>query len=75
MTGHDELISDADFARRMRRSTRTTQRWRDRNLGPAWIKHCGRIWYKVSTVDRWLDGKERHTASLRKRPGRGGARE
>ncbi|ANP46051.1 hypothetical protein [Candidatus Viadribacter manganicus] len=59
MTDDNDLISDREFAASIRRSTRTTSRWRKAGRGPKWIEHLGRIYYSRHARRDWLESIER----------------
>lgn len=59
MIDDNDLISDREFAASIRRSTRTTSRWREKGRGPKWVQYLGRIWYSRNAVRDWLNSNER----------------
>ena len=54
-----DLISEADYAELRGVCVRTIQRERALRSGPPYIKLGRRIFYKLSSIDQWLDDQER----------------
>lgn len=58
-----DLLHEPELAHRWRLSRRTLQRWRQKGVGPAWLKIGGGIAYRLEDI-------ESYEASVRK-PGDG----
>ena len=54
---NSELLDTAELADLLHASERTVIRWRMQRTGPAWIKAGGRVLYRRSDVDAWLDSR------------------
>ena len=48
--GLPERLTQEELARHWRVTTRTLERWRACNLGPAWMKLEGRILYRAEDI-------------------------
>jgi hypothetical protein len=46
----DAFLSEAELAKRWRRSVRTLQRWREKEISPAYLRLFGRVLYKHSDI-------------------------
>jgi hypothetical protein len=59
MEAADELMTTVEAAARMRASVPTLARWRCEGNGPTYIKRRGRILYRESDIDPFIDGLTR----------------
>ena len=67
-TADDVLFDTRDLAERLTSpsgngpSPRTLEGWRDRGIGPEFVKVGHRVFYRQSAAERWLDEQTRtHT--------------
>ena len=58
-----ELIPPAELSNRIGIAVQTLARWRSESRGPSYIKVGGRIVYKWSAVEAWLEANSQ-TAML-----------
>ena len=56
MTDNPNLTPD-QAAEYLRLSERTLIRWRNRRVGPAWVKVGRRVLYRRSDLDSWMDNQ------------------
>ncbi len=56
------LITEQDLAERWHKSTRTLQRYRADNSGPAWLRIGGNVLYRLSDVMDFEDRSRREGA-------------
>jgi len=66
----DNYLTEANLAAALREktgmgTTRTLRSWRDRGVGPAWIKQGKLILYPRDGVDSWLRSLVQQPARLR----------
>lgn len=57
MVNTDPLFDTAETAEYTHHSQRTVIRWRQRRIGPPWIKAGGKVLYRKSDLDAWLDSR------------------
>lgn len=50
-----DLYDTAELAELLHSSERTLIRWRVQRTGPAWIKAGGKVLYRRSDIDAWLE--------------------
>ena len=55
-------LTERELAQRWRISQRTLQKWRQNNIGPAYVKIGGRIRYRLSDIEEW-ECKHHHGGS------------
>jgi len=63
----DDLLDPADVAKRLRVSVRTLRDWRDRGIGPVWVRVGSKPRYRTAALDVWLDQQTVQTTNRRKR--------
>ena len=51
----DSLMTQAEVAERLRRPVATLRFWRTRGLGPKGARVGGRVLYRESDVEKWID--------------------
>lgn len=51
----DRLLTLAEFATRVRRPVATVRYWRAMGTGPKSARISGRVMYRESDVERWID--------------------
>jgi DNA-binding transcriptional MerR regulator len=51
----DALLTPREVAERLRRPVATVRYWRAMNLGPKSANVGGRVLYRESDVEKWLD--------------------
>ena len=51
----DVLLTEAEAAKRLCAKPQTLNKWRTRKRGPAYIKISGKIRYKASDVQAFID--------------------
>ncbi len=54
----DEWISREDLAEQLALTTDTLARWATLSIGPPRIKVGRRVFYRKSSVEKWLKGRE-----------------
>lgn len=54
----DEWISREDLAEQLALTTDTLARWATQHIGPPRIKVGRRVFYRKSSVEKWLKGRE-----------------
>lgn len=54
MSAHENLTTN-EAAAFLRTSPRTLIRWRNARRGPRWVKPGGKILYRRSDLEKWLD--------------------
>lgn len=54
----EAMFTEAELARALRIKPPTLRYWRQRGLGPAYIKLNGRVIYRQSAVEAWLRERE-----------------
>ena len=59
----DELMPIAEAAAYLKRPVRTLYDWRHRNVGPRSARMRGRVVYRRSDLDKWLDAQFEATAA------------
>ena len=57
----DEFLTDPQFARLVKTSTRTTETWRRNGNGPPFIRLGRRILYRRCDVEAWLATQRFHS--------------
>jgi hypothetical protein len=69
----DKLLSDylpeRDAAEELRQSLRTLRSWRQKRIGPNWVKIGKLIFYSRSALNSWLASLERQSVRASKRAG------
>jgi hypothetical protein len=62
-TKRDPLLADylpeRDAAKELRQSLRTLRAWRERGVGPGWLKIGRRVFYGRGTIMSWVQSQER----------------
>lgn len=62
---HDELLTPEQVAAALRIKLRTLADWRSSGRNPlAWIKVGGRVRYRRSDVDAWLESQSRTSTAV-----------
>ena len=51
----DALLTPEEVAERLRRPVATVRFWRARGIGPRGARVGGRVFYRESDVERWID--------------------
>jgi hypothetical protein len=51
----EKLLTKEEVAEQLRRPPATLAFWRSKGLGPRSAKICGRVVYRQSDVERWID--------------------
>lgn len=51
-----ELLTPEELAAQLRYSTSTLKRWRQRKIGPPWIRVVGGVRYPAGGITAWLNG-------------------
>ncbi len=59
-------MHQAELARRWNISPRTLERWRYLNQGPAFLKLCGRVLYRLEDVEAFEAAQARDPAAAAK---------
>ena len=54
----NDLITTAELAKNLKRSTATLMRWRRQRMGPPYLRVQGRVLYDRTTVDAWLKAQQ-----------------
>jgi hypothetical protein len=54
-----ENLTPPDAAAHLKRTEKTLAQWRSQGRGPAYLKTGGRILYRRSDLDAWLDSCRR----------------
>lgn len=49
------LLNTAELAELLHASKRTVIRWRQERIGPPWVRAGGKVLYRRSDVDQWLE--------------------
>ena len=58
-TGSQVLLTPKELALRWRMSTRTLDRWRAEQYGPAWMVLGGRVLYAIGDIEAY-EARHRH---------------
>lgn len=61
IAGLPERLTQEELARHWRVTTRTLERWRACNLGPAWMKLEGRVLYRAEDILAFETARTRAT--------------
>jgi hypothetical protein len=59
-----EHINQVELSRRWRLSPRTIEGWRQRGIGPRFLKVGGRVLYRISDVEAYEAAELRETRPL-----------
>jgi hypothetical protein len=51
----EKLLTKEEVAEQLRRPPATLAFWRSKGLGPRSAKICGRVVYRQSDVEQWID--------------------
>jgi DNA-binding transcriptional MerR regulator len=51
----DALLTPEEVAERLRRPVATVRFWRARGIGPRGARVGGRVLYRESDIEKWLD--------------------
>jgi hypothetical protein len=69
----DKLLGDylpeRDAAEELRQSLRTLRSWRQKRIGPGWVKIGKLVFYSRSALNSWLASLERQSVRASKRTG------
>lgn len=58
-----ELRTTEEAAKRIRSVPKTMERWRHQGSGPPFVKIGGKVFYRDSDLDEWVESRVRtHTA-------------
>ncbi|NWM00837.1 helix-turn-helix domain-containing protein [Klebsiella pneumoniae] len=52
---HHENLTQREAAAYLRHSERSLIRWRNARIGPPWVKAGGRVLYRRTDLDWWLE--------------------
>jgi len=57
MNTNDVILSGDDAGKYIHTKPKTLANWRTFNRGPAYVKIGGRVFYKQSALDKWIDDR------------------
>jgi hypothetical protein len=63
----EELIADAELANELHQKPNTLTSWRNRGIGPAYVKIGRRVFYRRSDVSAWLAAQRREPCTAAER--------
>jgi hypothetical protein len=63
----DELIADINLAAELQQKVNTLTSWRNRGVGPAYVKIGRRVFYRRSDVSAWLAAQRREPCTAAER--------
>jgi hypothetical protein len=53
--GHADLLTPKQLSTRIGRTVETLCVWRQRGIGPAFVRRGGRIYYPLAAFSRWQE--------------------
>ena len=62
-----DYLAERDAAEELKQSLRTLRSWRQKRIGPSWIKVGKLIFYSRSALNSWLASLERQPVRASKR--------
>ena len=64
-----DYLAERDAAEELQQSLRTLRSWRQKRIGPSWIKVGKLVFYSRSALNTWLASLERQSVRASKRAG------
>jgi hypothetical protein len=50
----EKFLAEEELATNLKYTTRTLRSWRDRQIGPPWVKIGNKAFYPIDEIEPWL---------------------